>query len=133
MLTAARDLLGDDRILIVKGRVDHKQEGETKLIALDVAPFEGQPDAESEREVRLRVDARRAQAGLIRELAEVTRRYPGEASVVVALETHRRGPDVRVRPRVPRPPRVGLLRRGEGASSAKPRSRRCRQPADGGS
>ena len=104
VLASARDLLADDRILVVKGRVDHKQEGETKLIALDVAPFEGKPDAESEREVRLRVDARKAPAGLIRELAEVTTRYRGEASVVVDLElsdgahTYALGPEFRVRP-----------------------------------
>ncbi len=104
VLTSARDLLVDDQILVVKGRVDHKQEGETKLIALDVAPFEGKPDAESEREVRLRVDARKAPAGLIRELAEVTTRYRGEASVVVDLElsdgahTYALGPEFRVRP-----------------------------------
>ena len=29
-----------DRILIIKGRVDHKQQGETKLIALEVSGFE---------------------------------------------------------------------------------------------
>ncbi len=104
VLASARDLLADDRILVVKGRVDHKQEGETKLIALDVVPFEGQPDAESEREVHLRVDARKAPAGLIRELADVTKRYPGEASVVVDLElsdgahTYAFGPEFRVRP-----------------------------------
>ena len=33
---AARELLVPDRVLVVKGRVDHKQEGETKLIALEM-------------------------------------------------------------------------------------------------
>ena len=33
---AARDHLEADRMLIVKGRVDHKQAGETKLVALEV-------------------------------------------------------------------------------------------------
>jgi DNA polymerase-3 subunit alpha len=104
VLAAARDLLDADRVLVLKGRVDHKQEGETKLIALELAPFEGAPDAESDREVRLRVDARRAQAGLIRELADVARRYPGEAAVVAELETsagsqiYAFGPSFRVRP-----------------------------------
>src|SRR5690348_13202639 len=37
---AARELCVTDRILVIKGRVDHKQEGETKLIAIDVSPFE---------------------------------------------------------------------------------------------
>jgi DNA polymerase-3 subunit alpha len=99
--TAARELLEPDRVLIVKGRVDHKQEGETKLIALEVAPFEATPERN---EFRLKVDARRAPAGLIRELAELVQRYPGEAAVVVALETsmgpqtYALGPAYRVRP-----------------------------------
>ena len=80
---AARELLAADAVLVVKARVDHK-EGETKLIALEVTPFEATPDR---REVCLRVDARRARAGLIRELAGVVRDFPGEAPVVVALET----------------------------------------------
>jgi DNA polymerase III subunit alpha len=97
----SRDLLEQDRVLIVKGRVDHKQEGETKLIAIEVAPFEGTPVRS---EVRLRVDARRAPAGLIRELADLLRVYPGDAAVVVALETsagpqtYAFGPSFKVRP-----------------------------------
>jgi DNA polymerase-3 subunit alpha len=82
--TAARELVEMDRILVVKGRVDHKQEGETKLIALEVAPFEHEPERT---EVRLRVDARRAPAGLVRELAELVKDFPGPIPIVVALET----------------------------------------------
>ena len=39
----SRDLCVTDRILIVKGRIDHK-EGESKLIALDVSAFEAIPE-----------------------------------------------------------------------------------------
>jgi DNA polymerase III subunit alpha len=98
--TAARELLEADRVLVVKGRVDHK-EGETKLIALEIVPFEASAD---KAEVRLRLDARRAPAGTIRELAEVVRRFPGEAEVLLELETsggpqvYAFGPDYRVRP-----------------------------------
>jgi DNA polymerase-3 subunit alpha len=97
---SARELLAADRILVVKGRVDHK-EGETKLVAMEVVPFEATPERS---EVRLKVDARKAPAGLIRNLAELVREYPGEAPVVVALETSvgarqlALGPDFRVRP-----------------------------------
>jgi DNA polymerase III subunit alpha len=97
---AARDLLEADRILVVKGRIDHK-EGETKLIAMEVAPFE----ATAERsEVRLKLDARKAPAGTIRELAGLLQDYPGEAAVVAAIETSTGpltlafGPEFRVRP-----------------------------------
>ena len=98
---AARDLLEADRILVVKGRVDHKQAGETKLIALEVSPFES---VQVRREVRLRIDARQAPAGLIRELATLVSDFPGEAPVYVALETSvgertlALGPEYRVKP-----------------------------------
>ena len=62
-------------MLVVKARVDHK-EGESKLIALEVSAFEATPER---REVRLKLDARLARAGIIRELAAVVRDFPGEA------------------------------------------------------
>jgi DNA polymerase-3 subunit alpha len=97
---AARELLVPDAVLVVKARIDHK-EGETKLIALEVTPFEATPER---REVRLRVDARRAPAGLIRELAGLVKDFPGDAPVIVALETSQGprtlelGPEYRVQP-----------------------------------
>ena len=97
---AARDLLEADRVLIVKGRIDHK-EGETKLIAMEVAPFEAMPERS---EVRLKLDARKAPAGLVRDLATLLREYPGELSVIAAIETSNGpltlafGSEYRVRP-----------------------------------
>ena len=98
---AAREHLEADRILVVKGRVDHKQAGETKLVAMEVTPFEAVPER---RDVRLRIDAREAPAGLIKELAALVRDYPGEAPVYLALETSLGertlafGPEYRVKP-----------------------------------
>ncbi len=98
---AARDLLASDAVLVVKGRVDHKQQGETKLVALEVVPFEATPER---REVRLKVDARAARAGVIRELAGVVRDFPGEMPVYVDLVTSvgpkllELGPEYRVDP-----------------------------------
>ena len=80
---AARELLVVDSVLVVKARIDHK-EGETKLIALEVSSFEAVPER---REVRLRLDARKARAGIIRELAALVKDFPGEAPVVVDLVT----------------------------------------------
>jgi DNA polymerase-3 subunit alpha len=97
----ARELCEADRILIVTGRVDHKQEGETKVLAREVRAFEATPER---REVRLRIDARRAPAGLVRELATLVQEYRGEAPVVLALETTegprtlQLGPEYRVQP-----------------------------------
>jgi DNA polymerase-3 subunit alpha len=98
---AARGLLVEDAVLVVKGRVDHKQQGETKLVALEVSAFEAVPER---REVRLKVDARSAPAGVIRELAGVVRDFPGEAPVYVDLVTSlgskllELGPEYRVDP-----------------------------------
>jgi DNA polymerase-3 subunit alpha len=97
---ASRELLVPDAVLVVKARVDHK-EGESKLIALEVTAFKATPER---REVRLKLDARLARAGIIRELAAVVRDFPGEAPVVVDLETSEGprtlqfGSDYRVKP-----------------------------------
>jgi DNA polymerase-3 subunit alpha len=97
---ASRELLMIDSVLVVKARVDHK-EGESKLIALEVTSFDATPER---REVRLKLDARRARAGIIKELAAVVRDFPGEAPVVVDLVTSggarvfQFGADYRVRP-----------------------------------
>jgi DNA polymerase III subunit alpha len=97
---AARELLELDNVLVVKGRVDHKQEGETKLIAMEVSAFEATPER---REVTLKVDATRAPAGIVRELAGLVREFPGETPVIVTLamtsgeKTLQLGPDYRVK------------------------------------
>jgi DNA polymerase-3 subunit alpha len=97
---ASRELCEADRVLVLRGRVDHK-EGESKLIAIEVTEFEAYVPPS---EVRLKIDARKAPAGALRELGHVVRDYPGEAKVVLALETSAGpktlefGPDYRVAP-----------------------------------
>ena len=71
----ARELCVMDRILIVKGRIDHKQEGETKLLAMEVAPFEAVAER---KEVTIKIDARLARAGVVRDLALLVKDFPGE-------------------------------------------------------
>jgi DNA polymerase-3 subunit alpha len=96
----ARELCTTDRVLIVKGRLDRK-EGETKLIALELAAFEAVAE---KREVRLKIDATKARAGTIRELAALIRDFPGESPVYADLETSQGrktyafGPQYRVKP-----------------------------------
>ena len=98
--SGARALVEDDGILLIKGRVDHK-DGEVKLIALEVSELEisDRPDV-----VRLRVDASLAKADLIKELAHVVGDFPGESPVVLDLSTRRGartfelGPGYRVKP-----------------------------------
>jgi DNA polymerase-3 subunit alpha len=97
---SSRELCETDRVLVMKARVDHK-EGESKLIAIEVNEFEAYV---APTEVRLKVDARKAPAGALRELGHLVRDYPGEAKVVLALETSEGprtlefGPDYRVAP-----------------------------------
>jgi DNA polymerase-3 subunit alpha len=95
-----RPLLEPDRIIVVKGRTDHK-EGEVKLLAQEVAAFEAVAER---REVRLKVDARRVKAGVVRDLAVLVRDFPGESQVIVSVETSlgpkvlQLGPGFRVAP-----------------------------------
>jgi DNA polymerase-3 subunit alpha len=97
----ARDLLTPDSIVVVKGRIDQKGAGETKLVAMEVTAFEATPER---KEVRLKVDARIAPAGVIRELATVVKDFPGEAPVYIDLITSmgskllELGPNYRVQP-----------------------------------
>jgi DNA polymerase-3 subunit alpha len=96
----ARELCVEDRILVVKGRIDHK-EGETKLLALEVAAFEAVPERH---EVRLKIDAAVAKPGTIRELASVIKDFPGESPVYIEClassgdQVYRLGPGFNVRP-----------------------------------
>ncbi|MEI8105546.1 MAG: DNA polymerase III subunit alpha [Actinomycetes bacterium] len=96
----AAALCAVDRILIVRGRVDHK-EGETKLVASEISAFES---VAVKREVRLRIDATQAQAGMIHDLAALIRDFPGESPVLLDCVTsqgnvaYALGPEYRVAP-----------------------------------
>jgi DNA polymerase-3 subunit alpha len=79
----SRELCTMDRILIIKGRVDHKQEGETKLLAMEVAPFEAVAER---KEVTIKIDARIARAGVVRDLALLVKDFPGESRVNLLLQ-----------------------------------------------
>jgi DNA polymerase-3 subunit alpha len=97
---ASSDLCTADRIVIVKGRVDHK-EGETKLIAQELSAFES---VQAKRTVRLRIDASKTPAGIIDDLKTLLREFPGESQVFVDCVTSqgpialRLGPGFRVQP-----------------------------------
>jgi DNA polymerase-3 subunit alpha len=92
----ARELCVADRILVVKGRVDRK-EGESKLLAIEVAAFEAVGE---KAEVRLRLDAAKARAGLIRELAAVVRDFPGESPIFVEMQMTAGARTLRLGPKV---------------------------------
>jgi DNA polymerase-3 subunit alpha len=68
---------------------------------MEITPFEATPER---RQVVLKVDATRAPAGLVRDLAAVVREFPGEIPVLVAISTSQGettlalGPDYTVKP-----------------------------------
>jgi DNA polymerase-3 subunit alpha len=91
--------LGVDSVVLVRGRVDHKDAEKTCLIAQTVEPFEPTPEeVESAREaaarapqgpqpLRVALDARQLPASVIDELKHVLGNHTGDVEVVLHLET----------------------------------------------
>ncbi len=103
-----------DSIVLVRGRVDHKDRDKTVVVAQQVERFEPSQDevraaqGQSAKPVlqptalRLRLDATALPATVLGELKELLVSFPGESNVVIDLATsigHRRlklGPGFRV-------------------------------------
>ncbi|HVS29748.1 MAG TPA: DNA polymerase III subunit alpha, partial [Solirubrobacteraceae bacterium] len=109
--------LAVDRVILVRGRVDHKDKDKTALVVQEVGPFEPTEDelqAARDRAVRakpaqpqtyvLRVDAARLAATVIDELRELLEGHPGESEFVLEMRTAsgvrrlRFGPGYRIAP-----------------------------------
>ncbi len=113
-LDAGGDTLVPDSIVLVRGRVDHKDRERTCIIAQQVEPFNPTPDevrAAAEQAakqppaagaLRLRLDASALPAMALGELKDLLTGFPGDSDVVIELNTsvgHRRlrlGPQFRV-------------------------------------
>jgi DNA polymerase-3 subunit alpha len=113
-LAAAGDVLSPDSIVLVRGRVDHKDRETTCIVVQQVERFQPTPEEVHEaREqaarrpalpnaLRLRLDATALAASVLSELKDVLAGFPGESEVVIELSTsvgERRlklGPDFRV-------------------------------------
>ena len=78
------ELLREDAIVKVKGRLDRKSEDETKLIAMEVRPFGGVSES---RPLMVTVDADRVQLALLQELKEILASFPGQVPVVLQMES----------------------------------------------
>ncbi|QXC62253.1 DNA polymerase III subunit alpha [Aquihabitans sp. G128] len=74
--------LADDAVLIVKGRVD-KRDDTPKFIAMDVEVFDGVSDGAPP--LRLKVAPHRLDAGTVDELKGLLTRFPGESQVFLHL------------------------------------------------
>jgi DNA polymerase-3 subunit alpha len=100
-LAAGEETLVADAIVIVRGKVDHKDRDKICLIVQDVAPFEPtQDEVEQAREqavkvaaqahaqpLRLRLDAARLRASVLGDLKDLLAGFPGESDVVIELHT----------------------------------------------
>jgi DNA polymerase-3 subunit alpha len=99
-LGAAEGLLNTDAILLVRGRVDHKEAGKVCVIVQDVDAFEptdaeidkakaqvAKLAAQAPRALRWSVDAGRLPASVIDDLRELFERYPGDAEFVLEMHT----------------------------------------------
>ncbi len=98
-LDASGDALANDSIVLVRGRVDHKDRERTCLVVQQVDPFDPTPEevqlAEEQAAkaalppsaLRLRLDAASLPASALRELKELLAGFPGDAEVVVELIT----------------------------------------------
>jgi DNA polymerase-3 subunit alpha len=113
-LEASGEALSTDSIVLVRGRVDHKDRDRTCIVAQQVDRFE--PSPEDVREaveqaakltvapsvLRLRLDATALPASVLADLKDLLSGCPGESDVVIELETSsgprrlKLGPDFRV-------------------------------------
>ncbi len=113
-LAAAGDVLAADSIVLVRGRVDHKDRDKTCIVVQQIERFE--PTAEEvqaarEQEarrpvapsaLRLRLDATALAASVLPELKDLLAGFPGDCEVVIELSTSvgdrrlKLGPEFRV-------------------------------------
>ncbi len=107
-------VIAPDAVVVVRGRIDHKERGETKLVVQEAERFE--PDqAEIDRATRdapvrhsgpltLRINAADFRPTLVEELKSVFEHFQGETEVLLEMETRegvrrlRFGNEYRVRP-----------------------------------
>ncbi|HXF01041.1 MAG TPA: DNA polymerase III subunit alpha [Solirubrobacterales bacterium] len=93
----AADRIELDRVILVRGRVDHKGRGETSLVVAEAEPFEpGEDEVAAARakakarrpdRILLRVSAGEFGAELVEELKALFQSFPGDCEVVLEMET----------------------------------------------
>jgi DNA polymerase-3 subunit alpha len=99
-LASSEDAVAADTIVLVRGRIDHKDRDKTCVIAQQIERFEPSPEEvqqaaeEAEKRaaalpsvLRLRLDATALAASVLVELKDVLAEFPGESEVVIELAT----------------------------------------------
>jgi DNA polymerase III subunit alpha len=107
------EVIVPDAVVLIRGRVDHKERGETKLVVQEAERFEPaaeeldrvRPAAELREEpLKLRINAAEFRPTLVEELKSVFEHFKGDTEVLLEMETReglrrlRFGSDYRVRP-----------------------------------
>jgi DNA polymerase-3 subunit alpha len=80
----SKDLLVEDKVVKIRGRVDHKDEAETKFIPLAIEPFAPKTGLEP---LALSVDGDRLPSTVIGSLKSILVRFPGQCSVDMYVRT----------------------------------------------
>ncbi|MGE5856958.1 MAG: OB-fold nucleic acid binding domain-containing protein, partial [Solirubrobacterales bacterium] len=88
------DDVQSDAVLVVKGRLDHKERGDSKLLVQEIEVFQPTEDevakaraARDSGPLRLTIDAAAFGASLIEELKGILEHFPGDAEVVLVMKT----------------------------------------------
>jgi DNA polymerase-3 subunit alpha len=100
------DKVDGQAVIVVRGRVDHKEQGETKLVAQEIESFDPSPEeveraasevAQPAQQLVVHVDPSVSDA-FLEELKEVVKHFPGEHELLLAVGQRRLklGPDYRV-------------------------------------
>ena len=92
--TESTEFFATDAIVVVKGRLDHQERGQTKLVASEVELFEPTEDevararkARADGPLVLSIDASVFGPSLIEEMKHVFETYPGESEVELEMRT----------------------------------------------
>jgi DNA polymerase III subunit alpha len=92
----SQEFLAADAIVVVRGKLDHKGRGDTKLVAQEVEHFQPSEDelakarAARERDsgpLRLRIDASAFGVTVIEELKTILGHFPGSSEVLLVMQT----------------------------------------------
>jgi DNA polymerase-3 subunit alpha len=111
----AAEVIEVDRVIVVRGRVDHKGRGDTSIVVHTAEPFEPNADEVAAARARareraqparivIRLEAGQMRAGLLGELKAVFEGFPGTSEVMLEMETRegtrrlRFGDDFRIDP-----------------------------------
>jgi DNA polymerase III subunit alpha len=95
---AAAESIEVDRVVVIRGRVDHKGRGDMSLVVAEAERFEPGADELADARARaaarrvperivLRIDATDFGAGLVEELKAVFESFPGQTEVMLEMQT----------------------------------------------